>query len=210
MTQVELARQGTISEEVRSIAAAEGVTAEFVQEGLAQGTIVVPANINRRLGRCCGIGKGLTVKVNANIGTSSDFCDVEVELEKVRVADEYRADTVMDLSTGGDLTAIRRAILEHCPVPLGTVPIYQAGIEAIQRRGAIVKMSVDDLFDTIEAQAVEGVDFMTVHCGVTMAAIERLKRQGRVTNIVSRGGAFLLGWILHNERENPLYEHYDR
>lgn len=116
----------------------------------------------------------------------------------------------MDLSTGGDIKAIRLAILRESPVPLGTVPIYQAGIEAIERRGSIVAMTADDLFGVIEAQAKEGVEFMTVHCGVTRASIERLKRQKRVTDIVSRGGAFLLGWIIHNEQENPLYEQYDR
>ncbi len=210
MTQLELARRGTISDEMKLVAEAEGVAPEIVQQGVARGTIIIPANVNHRLDHYCGIGKGLRVKVNANIGTSSDFSDTETELEKLRVAIEFKADTVMDLSTGGDLTAIRRAILKESSIPLGTVPIYQAGIEAIEKSGAIVEMTADDLFGVIEQQAREGVDFMTVHCGVTRSAIERLKRQGRVTNIVSRGGAFLIGWILHNERENPLYEQYDR
>ena len=210
MTQLELARKGAISEEMNLVAEAEGLAPQFIQQGLAQGNIIIPANVNHKLDHYCGIGKGLRIKVNANIGTSSDFSDIEAELEKLRVAIECKADTVMDLSTGGDLTTIRRAILEESSIPLGTVPIYQAGIEAIDGRGAIVKMTADDLFGVIEQQAREGVDFMTVHCGVTRSAIERLKRQGRVTNIVSRGGAFLLGWIIHNERENPLYEQYDR
>jgi phosphomethylpyrimidine synthase len=210
VTQLELAREGTISEEMNLVAEEEGVAPQFIQQGLAAGSIVIPANVNHRLDHYCGIGKGLRVKVNANIGTSSDFSDLETELEKLRVAVECKADTVMDLSTGGDLTAIRCAILKESPIPLGTVPIYPAGIEAIEKRGAIVKMTADDLFGVIEQQAKEGVDFMTVHCGVTQSAIERLRRQGRVTNIVSRGGAFLLGWILQNEQENPLYEQYDR
>jgi len=192
------------------VAEEEGVAPEFIQQGLAQGTIVIPANVNHELSQYCGIGKGLRVKVNANIGTSTDFGDMESELEKLRVAIDYKADTVMDLSTGGDISAIRRAILKESPIPLGTVPIYQAAIEAIERRGSIVAMTADDLFGVIEAQAEEGVEFVTVHCGVTRAAIERLKRQRRVTDIVSRGGAFLLGWILHNDQENPLYEQYDR
>jgi len=195
---------------MKLVAEEEGVTPEFIQQGLAQGTIVIPANVNRKLGKYCGIGKGLRVKVNANIGTSTDYSDVDAELEKLRVAIECKADTVMDLSTGGDISAIRRAILEQCPVPLGTVPIYQAAIEAIERRGAIVAMTAEDLFRVIEAQAEEGVEFMTVHCGVTRQSIERLRRQGRVTDVVSRGGAFLLGWIIHNDQENPLYEQYDR
>jgi len=210
MTQLELARSGIISPEMRLVAEEEGVAPEFIQQGLAQGTIIIPANVNHKLSQYCGIGKGLRVKVNANIGTSTDFGDIESELKKLRVAIEYKADTVMDLSTGGDISAIRRAILEASPIPLGTVPIYQVAIEAIERRGSIVEMTADDLFGVIEAQAEEGVEFMTVHCGVTCAAIERLKRQRRVTDIVSRGGAFLLGWILHNEQENPLYEQYDR
>ena len=210
MTQLELARSGIISPEMRLVAEEEGVAPEFIQQGLAQGTIIIPANVNHKLSQYCGIGKGLRVKVNANIGTSTDFGDIESELKKLRVAIEYKADTVMDLSTGGDISTIRRAILEASPIPLGTVPIYQVAIEAIERRGSIVEMTADDLFGVIEAQAEEGVEFMTVHCGVTCAAIERLKRQRRVTDIVSRGGAFLLGWILHNEQENPLYEQYDR
>jgi phosphomethylpyrimidine synthase len=116
----------------------------------------------------------------------------------------------MDLSTGGDIAAIRRAITSSSPLPLGTVPIYQAGIEAVASSGAIVKMNVDGLFATIEGHARDGVDFMTVHCGVTQSAIARLRQQGRVADVVSRGGALLIGWMLHNERENPLYEYYDR
>jgi phosphomethylpyrimidine synthase len=157
-----------------------------------------------------GVGHRLRTKVNVNIGTSKDFQNVEDELRKVDVALAYEADTIMDLSTGGDLKKIRHLILDRAPVPLGTVPIYQAAIEAIDRRGSIVALTVDDLFAAIEDQAREGVDFMTVHCGLTMRAIERLKSQGRVADIVSRGGAFHLAWSLHNGKENPLYEHYDR
>ncbi|MFQ5925188.1 MAG: phosphomethylpyrimidine synthase ThiC [Dehalococcoidia bacterium] len=210
MTQLELARSGVISAEMKLVAQDEGVAPELILKGVAEGSIVVPANRNHKLSQCCGIGKGLRTKVNANIGTSSDYGDVDIELEKLRVAVEYKADTVMDLSTGGDLRAIRRVILKESPIPLGTVPIYQVGIKAIEKSGAIVGMTADDLFAVIEEHAEEGVDFVTVHCGVTLSAIDRLKRQGRVTDIVSRGGAFLLGWMLHNEQENPLYEQYDR
>ena len=210
MTQLELAKRGNISLEMKLVAEAEGLTAEFIQQGVAEGTIVIPANHNHRLGRYCGIGRGLKVKVNANIGTSSDYSDLDGEVAKLKVAIEYGSDTVMDLSTGGDINAIRRAILKESSVPLGTVPIYQAGIEAIEKHGAIVDMTADDLFRVIEGQAEDGVDFITVHCGVTRDTIDRLKRQDRVTDIVSRGGAFLLGWIIHNDKENPLYEQYDR
>ncbi len=210
MTQLELAKQAIISPQMEAVAQDEGVEAESIRQGVAGGTIVIPANANHTNLVPCGIGQGLKTKVNANIGTSADFCNLDVEMEKLRVAIDSGADTVMDLSTGGDIAAIRRGIIAASSVPIGTVPIYQAGIEAIDRHGAIVKMTVDELFAVIEEQARDGVDFLTVHCGVTRSAVARLKEQGRVTDVVSRGGAFLIGWMLHNERENPLYEHYDR
>ncbi len=210
MTQLELAREGIISPQMRVVAQHEGLEAEFIRHGVAQGTIVIPANIKHLNLVPCGIGQGLATKVNANIGTSSDFGNLDTELEKLRVAIDCGADAVMDLSTSGDILAIRRAILASSTVPIGTVPIYQAGIEAIDRYNAIVKMTVDDLFSVIEEHARDGVDFITIHCGVTQSAIARLKQQGRVTDVVSRGGAFLIGWMFYNERENPLFEYYDR
>ena len=210
MTQLEMARKGIISPEMQAVAEQEKLDAEFICRGIAEGNIVIPANVNHKKFMPFGIGKGLRTKINANLGTSSDYGNIETELEKLRVAIDCGADTVMDLSTGGDIAAVRRAIIKASSVPIGTVPIYQAGIRAIREYGAIVKMSVDDLFSAIEEHARDGVDFVTVHCGVTRSAIARLKEQGRVTDVVSRGGAFMVGWILHNECENPLYEHYDR
>ena len=193
-----------------AVAKDEGQDAEFIRNGVAAGTIVIPANPYHKNLVPRGIGKGLRTKVNANIGTSSDYGSVATELEKLRAAADSGADAVMDLSTGGELSAVRRAVMEATTLPVGTVPIYQAALEAIDKLGAIVKMTAADLFSAIEDQARDGVDFMTVHCGVTRAAIDRLKQQGRVTDIVSRGGAFLTGWVLYNEQENPLYEQYDR
>jgi len=210
MTQLEIAREGNISPQMEAVARAEGLEVELIRQGVADGMVVIPANVTHSHLVPCGIGAGLATKVNANIGTSSDFGDANTELEKLRFAVDAGADTVMDLSTGGDISAIRQAIIASCSLPIGTVPIYQAGIEAIEKYGAIVKMSADEIFAAIEAHARDGVDFITVHCGVTQSAIARLKKQGRVADIVSRGGAFLTGWILHNERENPLYEQYDR
>ena len=210
MTQLESARKGVITPEMKAVAEAEGLDVEFIRDGVAKGRIVIPANINHEKLIPCGIGQGLKTKVNANIGTSSDFGDINTELDKLRVAIDAGADTVMDLSTGGDITAIRQAIIAASTAGIGTVPIYQAGIEAIDRHDAIVKMTADDLFAVIEGHARDGVDFVTVHCGVTRVAIDRLKNQGRVADVVSRGGAFLIGWIIYNERENPLYEQYDR
>jgi phosphomethylpyrimidine synthase len=210
MTQLEMARKGKITPQMEAVAKAEGLDAEFVRRGVAEGKIVIPANVNHRGLAPCGIGQGLSTKVNANIGTSSDYGSAATEMEKLKVAVAAGADAVMDLSTGGDISSIRQEIIKAASVPIGTVPIYQAGIEAINRHGAIVRMSADELFSAIEDNARDGVDFITVHCGVTRSAIARLKEQGRVADVVSRGGAFLVGWILHNEQENPLYEQYDR
>ncbi|MFC1865636.1 phosphomethylpyrimidine synthase ThiC [Chloroflexota bacterium] len=210
MTQLELAIKGIISPQMEQVAKYEDIAPETIREGVAQGTIVIPANIKHKKLTPRGIGKGLKTKVNANIGTSSDFGDIYSELEKLAVAVESGADAVMDLSTGGDINAIRRAIIAGSTLPIGTVPIYQAAIETAGRHGAIIKMSEDELFAAIEQQAEDGVDFITVHCGVTRHAIARLKQGGRVSDVVSRGGAFLMGWILHNEKENPLYENFNR
>jgi phosphomethylpyrimidine synthase len=210
MTQLEMARKGIISPQMLLVAEQEKLDAEFIRLGIVEGNIVIPANVKHKKFTPFGIGKGLRTKVNANLGTSSDYGNIETELEKLRVAIDCGADTVMDLSTGGDIAAVRRAIIKASAVPIGTVPIYQASIRAIKEYGAIVKMSVDDIFSAIEEHARDGVDFVTVHCGVTRSAIARLKEQGRVTDVVSRGGAFMVGWILHNECENPLYEYYDR
>jgi len=210
MTQLELAKKSTVSPQMKHVAERESVETSFIVRGVAAGEIIIPANLNHRNLVPCGIGRGLRTKVNANIGTSSDFCDLNTELRKLETAIGFGADTVMDLSTGGDISAIRRAIMRGSTVPVGTVPIYQAGIGAIDNHGAIVNMTVDEIFAVIEEHAKDGVDFMTVHCGVTQESLARLKRQGRKTDIVSRGGAFLIGWMLHNGKENPLYQYYDR
>jgi phosphomethylpyrimidine synthase len=195
---------------MKHVAEKEGIETDFILQGLIEGKIIIPANVNHANLIPCGIGAGLRTKVNANIGTSSDFCDLNTELRKLQAAIDFGADTVMDLSTGGDISAIRRAIMSASTVPVGTVPIYQTGIEAIENRGAIVNMTVDEIFAVIQEHAKDGVDFMTVHCGVTQTSVARLKKQGRITDIVSRGGAFLIGWMLHNDKENPLYQYYDR
>ncbi len=210
LTQLESARKGTASPQTKHVAESERLETDFVIRGLADGDIIIPANVNHAKLIPCGIGKGLRTKVNANIGTSSDACDLSMELRKLQTAIDFGTDTVMDLSTGGDISAIRRAIMGASTVPVGTVPIYQAAIEAIENRGAIVNMTIDEIFSVIEEHAKDGVDFMTIHCGVTQASLARLKGQRRTTDIVSRGGAFLIGWMLHNDKENPLYEHYDR
>ncbi|WP_294159048.1 phosphomethylpyrimidine synthase ThiC [uncultured Selenomonas sp.] len=213
-TQMQLAREGKITEIMRHVAEEEHIAAETVRERVAKGTIAICANVNhlaKSNGKFQprGVGEGLKTKVNANIGTSSTFPDIAPELEKLDEAVRSGADAVMDLSTGNGIDESRRRIIEHSPIMVGTVPLYQATVRSIREHGAVVEMTDDDILETIEAQAKDGADFMTLHCGVTRAAIEAMRSQGRVMDIVSRGGSFIAGWMLHNEQENLLYEHYD-
>ena len=209
MTQLESARKGRITPEMEVVARDERIETDVLVKRVADGTVVIPCNANRQMASVRGVGLGLRTKVNANIGTSADYPDIKDELLKLQVAVEAGADAVMDLSTGGDLANIRRIVIERCPVPLGTVPIYEAAVRVVADRGGITKMTADDLFDVITSQARQGVDFMTLHCGITRESIRRLRDQGRICDVVSRGGAFLVTWILANDRENPLYERYD-
>ncbi len=192
-----------------AIASEEQITVAELTTGIAAGEIVV---FGRGDGpeRPLGIGAGLRTKVNANLGTSPDFADGDDELRKVDAAITMGADTIMDLSTGGDLDAIRRAIRAHCPVALGTVPIYQAAIEAQERYGSMLKMTADQMFEVIERHAQDGVDFMTLHCAVTAWSVAALDSRPRAGGIVSRGGSMLAAWMQTNQADNPLYEQYDR
>lgn len=208
--QVIEARKGNLTGEVKAVARAEGVAAESLMESVARGETVVPCNRRHEVTRPCGIGRGLKTKVNANIGSSVDMADPELEVEKARAAVEAGADTVMDLSTGGDIPAIRKRVISACPVPLGTVPIYQAAVGRARGEGGIASMTPDDMFGSIEAHGEDGVDYITVHCGVTLSSLERLKAEGRVLDVVSRGGAFLVTWMVANGKENPLYSDFGR
>ncbi|PIU29547.1 MAG: phosphomethylpyrimidine synthase [Candidatus Hydromicrobium americanum] len=210
MTLLSKAGSGEITKEMKTVAKKEGVDSEYIRESIAEGIIVIPYNKKHKsLEVLSGIGRGLRTKVNANIGTSSEHTSLEEEIEKLDAAIKAGTDTVMDLSTGGDIDKIRRTIIDRSTVPVGTVPIYQAAIEFAKRKG-IVNMTEDYIFDVIEKQAKDGVDFMTVHCGVTRESIKRLRNQGRILDIVSRGGAFLVEWMIYNKKENPLFEDYDR
>jgi len=210
MTQFSAAKRGDLTPEMKKVAKEEGLDAGFIREGIAKGEIVIPKNARYKLKEIKAIGQGLTTKVNTNIGTSLDLIDLSFELKKLEVACQAGTDTVMDLSTGGDLDKVRRAIRKASPIPLGTVPIYQAAIESIAEKKAVVKMKQDKIFEVIERQALDGVDFITVHCGLTRSTLERLTSQGRVTDMVSRGGVFLATWMVANDKENPLYAQYDR
>lgn len=208
-TQIIAARQGIITEEVRQVALKEGLSAERLRDRVARGTVIVTCNNNRGSSKPIGIGERLRTKVNANVGTSLDVCDLNLELEKVKVAVRYGADTVMDLSTEGDLDLIRNTILKEAQVPFGTVPVYQAYIEAVKRNKNPISMSADDLFNVIEKHMRDGVAFMTLHCGITLDVVNHVIDHPRLNGIVSRGGAFLAAWMLRNKKENPLYSDYD-
>lgn len=210
MTQMTKAINGEISEEMKTAAAEEGVAAEFIRKGIAEGTIVIPTNINHKNLKAKAFGRGLKTKVNANFGTSEDYDSIENELRKLKVAVEAGADAVMDLSTGDKIKETRTAILKKAEVPVGTVPIYQAAVETVKSGRGIIEMEVDKLFGVIKNQVEEGVDFITVHCGLTLETLSHLETEGRITDIVSRGGSFMAAWMLHNQQENPLYEYYDR
>ncbi|MDH5375096.1 MAG: phosphomethylpyrimidine synthase ThiC [Candidatus Bathyarchaeota archaeon] len=208
-TQIKAARAGKITEEIRIVARDEDQPPQSIRQRLAEGTVIITRNTQRENVHPIGIGKGLSTKINANIGTSPDLCDLELEIEKAKIAVKFGADTIMDLSTGGDLDKIRRTITKTVNVPIGTVPIYQTAIEVAKKKGSIMHMTEDDIFSTIEKQAKDGVDFMTVHCGVTQQIVKRLAKHPRLMGIVSRGGTFLAAWILHHKKENPLYANYD-
>ncbi len=210
MTQLKKARDGVLTPEMKYIAEKERTDLSALGEMVAKGRVVITANKNHKDLEPCGIGEGLLIKVNSNIGTSSDHIDLEEEMDKLKVSIEAGADTVMDLSTGGDLDLIRRKIIGASKVPIGTVPIYQAVVEAVGESGGLVHLTVDKLFEVIERHVSDGVDFITVHCGLTLKGLEMLKSQGRDLDIVSRGGAFLTTWMIHHEKENPLFEYYDR
>jgi len=204
---MEEARRGAVTPLIKKLVDEAGATERFILDGIASGRICAPHNPVHDA-EPAAIGEGLSVKINVNLGTSRDIVDLDAELEKLKVAMDYGADAVMDLSTGGDIDAIRARLLKECPVMMGSVPIYQTGLTAA-RRNAVVEMTEDDIFNGIEKHAKDGMDFMTVHCGITRESVRWLKRSDRITDVVSRGGSFLTAWILHNEEENPLYKNFD-
>lgn len=210
MTQIEAARKGIITKEMEEAASSEGRTAECIRRLLAEGKAVIPNNTGRKA-RLVGIGAGLRTKVNASIGTSSDIIDVKAEVEKALAAEKAGADTLMELSVGGDLDAIRKEVLAATSLSVGSVPLYQAFKEAIERYHDPNKLDEELLFDVLERQCADGISFMAVHCGINRLTIERLNRQGyRYGGLVSRGGSYMVGWMLRNNRENPLYEKFDK
>jgi phosphomethylpyrimidine synthase len=202
------AKAGIITEEMRIVAKQEGVTEEFVRRGIAGGHITIPVSPYRQV-KICGIGEGLRTKVNASIGTSTDIVNIPMEIEKAKAAERAGADTLMELSTGGDFVDIRRQIIANTSLSVGSVPLYQAFIEAARKDGAVVNMQADDLFRITAEQAKLGTNFMAIHTGINWETVKRLRNQGRHGGLVSRGGAFMTAWMIHNEQENPLYAEFD-
>ncbi len=208
MSLIRDAQNGTVTDEMKVVAQVEGVDPEFVRSGVASGRIVIPVSPYRET-RACGVGKGMRTKVNASVGTSSDIVDIDLEVEKAKVAEKAGADSLMELSTGGDLVEVRKRVIAATTLSVGSVPLYQAFIEAIGKDGAVVNMNPDDLFRITAEQAKLGTNFMAIHTGINLLTVERLKNQGRYGGLCSRGGAFMTAWMLHNEKENPLYSEFD-
>jgi len=210
-TQLERAGEGEVTPQIRAAAELEGFDPCLIRDRVAAGHIVIPNNPAIKKIKTCGIGLGLRTKVNASIGTSSDICDIDLEVRKARAAEEEGADTLMELSAGGDLDAVRRAVLDATNLPVGNVPLYQAFCEAGRKHNDPNKLDPEFLFDLIEKQLADGLSFMAIHCGINLYTIERLRKQGyRYGGLVSKGGTFMVSWMDANKRENPLYEQFDR
>jgi phosphomethylpyrimidine synthase len=208
MTIIQDAKKGLLTPEIKKVAETEDLNPETIKRRIAKGSIVIPFN-KIHSPHCLGIGKGLRVKINANIGTSREYCKIDEEIKKAKIAIDTGTHAIMDLSTGGNLDEIRKKILEISNVPVGSVPIYQAGIEAIQKHEAVIDMTEDEMFKSFENHAKQGIDFTVAHVGITKNSIKRLENQKRLLPMVSRGGAFHMAWILHHQQENPLYQDFD-
>jgi len=210
-TQLELAKEGVITPQIAKVAADEGFDAEEIRKKVALGEIVIPCNPGRPHQRVVGIGTGLRTKVNASIGTSSDIYDMDMEIRKAKIAEEEGADTLMELSTGGNLDKVRQTVLANCSLPVGNVPLYQAFCEAARKYKNPNKLDAEFLFELIEKQLADGMSFMAIHCGINQFSVERLRKQGyRYGGLVSKGGTFMVSWMDYNNKENPLYEQFDR
>jgi phosphomethylpyrimidine synthase len=198
-----------IDQDIERVAKEEELDLALVKQGVQKGTIVILKNRLHQWAKPVGVGKGLKTKINVNLGTSPDRVDLDLELRKVKLSMELGADTVMDLSTGGEIRDLRLAVLKESKIPVGTVPIYEAVCKLAQSGKTLVEMTKDSLFSVIEDHLKTGVDFLTVHCGLTRRALPIIDEKKRATGIVSRGGSFLYRWMKHNDKENPLYEYYD-
>lgn len=209
-TFLQMLNDGNLPETLLSVSKDERKDPEALAADILAGRTIIPIANTGRTVIPTGIGSGLRTKVNANIGASSEAVSLENEKGKLEAAVSAGADAVMDLSCGGDVRSLRRSLLAACEIPFGTVPIYEATVDARDSSGSMVSMDTESLMATVEGQAAEGVDFMTIHAGLTRSALEQLQAQGRLMDVVSRGGAFMIAWMLHHDRENPFFEEFDR
>ena len=210
MTQLEYAKKNISTDLIKKIAHLEGVDKRLITRMVRAGKVVILNNNKHKIKMPCAVGEGLRTKVNANIGTSPDEARIKYELQKLNTAVKFGSDTIMDLSVGGDLKKIRRQILKNSPLPVGTVPVYEIAVNAQKQKGDFLKFNADDVFSVLEKQAEEGVDFFTIHAGVTRKSLEELKKHKRLLNIVSRGGAILAAWMNRYKKENPFFEYFHR
>ena len=210
MTQLEFAKKNIITPLMRKLAAIEGITPLKLMQLMRAGKVVVPLNINHKIKKPCAVGSGLSTKINANIGTSTDESRISDEIEKLKIAIKHGADALMDLSVGGDLLKVRKEVLKYSTLPVGTVPVYEVAVRASQKNKNFLKFSAQDVLDVLEGQAKQGVDFFTIHCGVTKKSLGILEKQKRLMGVVSRGGAIIASWMKFHKRENPFYSHFDR
>jgi phosphomethylpyrimidine synthase len=209
MTRIDQAKKGVITAEIEQAAKKEGLSAASVRSAVADGSMVIVRNNSRNIEPLL-LGAGTRVKINANIGTSSSLASIDEEMQKMRVAVKHGADAIMDLSTSGDLAAIRTALLSQCSTAIGTVPLYEMVTRATSAKKSILEISADEMFEVIEDHCRQGVDFLTLHCGVTRQSVARFMESERLGGAVSRGGTIIMEWIHYNKRENPLYEQFDR
>ncbi|MFH1655532.1 MAG: phosphomethylpyrimidine synthase ThiC [Candidatus Omnitrophota bacterium] len=209
MTQIELAKKNRTSLEMRQVAKKESVSISYLRRKISEGKIVIPVNINHRIKKICGIGEGLRTKVNVNLGTSTDKSEIDDEIKKLNISVRYGADTVMDLSVGGDLQKIRNRIIRASAIPVGTVPIYEVAVRQKRSKNNFVDLDIDEILDVLEKQAEDGVDFFTIHCGIIKNHLKLLNKRSRILDIVSRGGAIIANYMMVQNKENPLYEYFD-
>jgi phosphomethylpyrimidine synthase len=210
MTQLEYAKKNILTPLMRRVACQEGVKPKQLMRLMRLGRIVIPLNINHKIRKPAGVGSGLSTKINANIGTSTDESRINDEIQKLKVAIKYGADALMDLSVGGDLTKVRKEVLKRSTVPVGTVPIYEVAVKAQKKYKNFLKFSAQDILNVLNDQAQQGVDFFTIHSGVTLSSLKVLKAHKRLMGVVSRGGAIIASWIKYHKQENPFYSHFDQ
>lgn len=209
MTQLDSAKRNIITALMRKVAIMEGLNCRALMRLIGAGKVVIPLNINHKIKKPCAVGATLSTKVNANIGTSTDNSRISDEIQKLKIAIKHGADAVMDLSVGGDLSKVRQEVLKHSTIPVGTVPVYEVAVKAQEKNKNFLKFDHSDILAVLEGQARQGVDFFTIHSGVTRANLKILEKQERLMGVVSRGGAIIASWIKHHKKENPFYSHFE-